>query len=85
MFSQMVYEFPELQGTIGKYYLKKAGYDEAISVASEEHYYPLVSGGVLPNHPLAVCIALADKIDDVMSFFAIGNIPTGSNDPYSFA
>ena len=83
LFSQMVYEFPKLQGIIGEYYINLAGYDADIALAAKEHYYPTTGGGNLPNVALAIGASLADKLDDLLAFLAIGIVPSGSNDPYA--
>ncbi|NOX40990.1 MAG: glycine--tRNA ligase subunit beta [Alphaproteobacteria bacterium] len=81
--SEMVYEFPELQGTMGKYYARAAGLDEAVASACEEHYSPLGPNDTVPTAPVSVAVALADKIDTLTGFWAIGEKPTGSKDPFA--
>jgi len=79
----MVYEFPELQGVMGREYAKAEGIDEEIAVAIDEHYRPRFSGDLLPSNDIATCVAIADKIETITAFFAIGKVPTGSEDPFS--
>ncbi len=81
--SEMVYEFPELQGTMGKYYARAAGHDDGVPEACEEHYSPLGPSDAVPTHPVSVAVALADKIDTLCGFWAIDEKPTGSKDPYA--
>ena len=81
--SEMVYEFPELQGTMGKYYARAAGHDSGVPEACEEHYSPLGPSDGVPTHPVSVAVALADKIDTLTGFWAIDEKPTGSKDPYA--
>ena len=81
--SEMVYEFPELQGTMGKYYAQKADLDDAIATACEAHYSPLGPSDVVPSAPVSVAVALADKIDTLTGFWAIDEKPTGSKDPFA--
>ena len=81
--SQMVYEFPELQGRMGRLYAEEAGEDEAVSRAIEEHYSPLGPTDAVPTAPVSVAVALADKLDTLTGFWAIDEKPTGSKDPYA--
>lgn len=81
--SEMVYEFPELQGTMGKYYALEAGLDSAIAAVAEEHYAPLGPTDDVPTAPLSVAVALADKLDLLTGFWAIDEKPTGSKDPFA--
>ncbi len=81
--SEMVYEFPELQGVMGKYYAKKAGLPDEVAAACEEHYRPLGPGDQVPSAPVSVAVALADKIDTLTGFWAIDEKPTGSKDPFA--
>ena len=81
--SHVVYEFPELQGIIGEYYAKAAGEDPAVAAAIREHYLPRFAGDELPETRPGVAVALADKIDTLLAFFAIGQIPSGSQDPFA--
>ncbi len=80
--SDMVFEYPELQGIMGRIYSKVAGESDEISKAIEQHYWPLSASGTLPENILSVVVSLADKIDTVVADFAIGLEPSGSADPY---
>lgn len=80
--SGMVGEFPELQGLMGRYYAEAAGTKPEIAVAIEEHYKPKGAGDDVPTAPVSVAVALADKIDQLVGFWAIDEKPTGSGDPY---
>ncbi|MBP7000138.1 glycine--tRNA ligase subunit beta [Amaricoccus sp.] len=81
--SAMVYEFPELQGVMGRYYAAAAGERPEIAAAAQEHYAPLGPTDAVPTAPVSVAVALADKIDMLASFWAIGEKPTGSGDPFA--
>ncbi|EEE38771.1 glycyl-tRNA synthetase, beta subunit [Rhodobacteraceae bacterium KLH11] len=81
--SQMVYEFPELQGLMGRYYLEAAGMRAELAAVAEEHYSPLGPSDDVPTAPLSVTVALADKLDTLTSFWAIDEKPTGSKDPFA--
>lgn len=81
--SRVVYEFPELQGIIGEYYAQAAGEDGRVSTAIREHYLPRFAGDELPESKIGLAVALADKIDSMTGFFALGMIPSGSQDPYA--
>ncbi|MEL6465474.1 MAG: glycine--tRNA ligase subunit beta [Pseudomonadota bacterium] len=81
--SEMVYEFPELQGIMGKYYAKAAGHDDGVPEACEDHYSPLGPSDDVPNAPVSVAVALADKLDTLTGFWAIDEKPTGSKDPFA--
>jgi glycyl-tRNA synthetase beta chain len=81
--SQMVYEFPELQGTMGKYYARAAGLADGVPEACEEHYSPQGPSDMVPSAPVSVAVALADKLDMLTGFWAIGEKPTGSKDPFA--
>ncbi len=81
--SQMVYEFPELQGVMGKYYASKSGETTAVAEAIAAHYSPLGPSDQVPVDPVAVTVALADKIDRLASFWVIDEKPTGSKDPFA--
>ncbi|WP_415403572.1 glycine--tRNA ligase subunit beta [Tateyamaria sp. SN3-11] len=81
--SEMVYEFPELQGLMGRYYIEASGRDAAISAAAEEHYSPLGPSDDVPTAPVSVAVALADKLDTLTGFWAIDEKPTGSKDPFA--
>lgn len=81
--TNMVGEFPELQGIMGEKYALMQGEKPAVATAIREHYLPASSDGALPETNVGAVLAIADKLDSVMSFFAVGMIPTGSNDPYA--
>ncbi|PZD93928.1 glycine--tRNA ligase subunit beta [Paenibacillus sambharensis] len=81
--TQMVYEFPELQGIMGEDYARKAGESEAVSRALFEHYQPRFAGDRAPGSLVGAVVALADKMDTIAGCFSIGIIPTGSQDPYA--
>ncbi|MBD2869495.1 glycine--tRNA ligase subunit beta [Paenibacillus arenilitoris] len=81
--SQMVYEFPELQGIMGEDYARKAGEREEVAKAVNEHYQPRFSGDLAPSLLTGAIVSLADKIDTIVGCFSIGIIPTGSQDPYA--
>jgi glycyl-tRNA synthetase beta chain len=83
LLTDMVGEFPELQGLMGKYYARAVHEDESVAVACEEHYKPLGPSDRVPSNPVSVAVALADKIDTLVGFWAIGEKPTGSKDPYA--
>jgi glycyl-tRNA synthetase beta chain len=81
--SEMVYEFPELQGLMGSYYAKAAGKSDAIAAAAQEHYAPLGPSDDVPTAPVSIAVALAEKIDKLTGFWAIDEKPTGSKDPFA--
>ncbi len=81
--SEMVYEFPELQGVMGKYYALEAGLPEAVANACEMHYSPLGPTDDVPTEPVSIAVALADKLDTLTGFWAIDEKPTGSKDPFA--
>ncbi len=81
--TQAVFEFPELQGIMGREYAKAEGINGVVAQAIDEHYRPRFSGDSLPSTPVATCVALADKIDTLAGCFALGMIPSGSEDPFS--
>jgi glycyl-tRNA synthetase beta chain len=83
LLTEMVGEFPELQGLMGKYYARAQGDDESVAAACEDHYKPLGPGDRVPTDPVSVAVALADKIDTLVGFWAIDEKPTGSKDPYA--
>ena len=80
--SGMVGEFPELQGLMGRYYAEAEHMHPKIAAAIEEHYKPKGAGDSVPKEPVSVAVALADKLDTLVGFWAIGEKPTGSGDPY---
>ena len=81
--SEMVYEFPELQGVMGEYYAQHAQLSDEIAAVAREHYQPLGPSDEVPSAPLSVAVALADKIDTLSGFWAIDEKPTGSKDPFA--
>ncbi len=81
--TEAVGEFPELQGLMGRYYAKLQGEHPSVQAAIEEHYKPLGPGDQVPRDPVAICVALADKLDMLVGFWAIDEKPTGSKDPYA--
>lgn len=81
--SEMVGEFPELQGVMGRYYARAQGEDASVAEAIEDHYKPQGPSDRVPSGPVAISVALADKLDLLTGFFAIGEKPTGSKDPYA--
>ncbi|HBB85504.1 MAG TPA: glycine--tRNA ligase subunit beta, partial [Sulfitobacter sp.] len=81
--SEMVYEFPELQGLMGSYYARKAGMSDAVADAAKDHYAPLGPSDDVPTAPVAIAVALAEKIDKLTGFWAIDEKPTGSKDPFA--
>ncbi len=83
LLTDMVGEFPELQGLMGKYYARAQGEEESVAVACEEHYKPLGPADRVPSDPVSIAVALADKIDTLVGFWVIDERPTGSKDPYA--
>ncbi|ATW04847.1 glycine--tRNA ligase subunit beta [Sphingorhabdus sp. YGSMI21] len=81
--TEMVGEFPELQGLMGGYYAEKEGLPAEVSHAIRDHYKPVGQGDEVPTDPVTVCVSLADKLDTLFSFFDIGLYPTGSKDPFA--
>ncbi|MCY1127756.1 glycine--tRNA ligase subunit beta [Frigidibacter sp. RF13] len=81
--SGMVGEFPELQGTMGRYYTLEAGEAPEVANAARDHYSPLGPSDAVPSVPVSVAVALADKIDTLTGFWAIDEKPTGSKDPFA--
>ena len=79
----MVGEFDELQGVMGEKYALLAGEDAKVATSIREHYLPISADGVLPETELGAVLAIADKLDTLLSFFTVGLIPSGSNDPYA--
>ncbi|WP_353855204.1 glycine--tRNA ligase subunit beta [Bacillus sp. Bos-x628] len=80
--TQMVYEFPELQGIMGEKYAKALGEHEEVAKSMNEHYMPRFAGDKAPSTFIGAIVAIADKLDSICSFFSIGMVPTGSQDPY---
>ena len=83
LLTDVVGEFPELQGLMGKYYAQAQGEDEAVANACEDHYKPKGPDDMVPGDPVSIAVALADKIDTLVGFWAIDEKPTGSKDPYA--
>ena len=83
LLTEIVGEFPELQGLMGRYYAEEQGEDEAVAHACEDHYKPKGPDDLVPSDPVSVAVALADKIDTLVGFWAIGENPTGSKDPFA--
>jgi glycyl-tRNA synthetase beta chain len=81
--TEVVGEFPEVQGLMGKYYALAQGEDAAVAAACEDHYKPQGPADRVPTDPISVAVALADKIDTLVGFWAIDEKPTGSKDPYA--
>jgi glycyl-tRNA synthetase beta chain len=83
LLTEVVGEFPELQGLMGKYYAQAQGEDEAVAHAIEDHYRPKGPDDLVPADPVSVAVALADKIDTLVCFWDINEIPTSSKDPFA--
>ena len=83
LLTEVVGEFPEVQGTMGKYYALAQGEDASVAAAIEEHYKPVGPSDRVPSDPVSIAVALADKFDTLVGFWAIGEKPTGSKDPYA--
>jgi glycyl-tRNA synthetase beta chain len=83
LLTEVVGEFPELQGLMGKYYALAQGEDRSVAAASEEHYKPQGPNDRVPTDKVSIAVALADKIDTMVGFWAIDEKPTGSKDPYA--
>jgi glycyl-tRNA synthetase beta chain len=83
LLTDMVGEFPELQGIMGRYYAQHDGLADDIAFAIEDHYKPRFSGDELPRNPVGVCVALADKLETLVGLFGIGEKPTGDKDPFA--
>ncbi|MCK1719229.1 glycine--tRNA ligase subunit beta [Bradyrhizobium sp. 141] len=83
LLTEVVGEFPEVQGLMGKYYALAQGEDASVAAACEEHYKPQGPADRVPTDPVSIAIALADKIDTLVGFWAIDEKPTGSKDPYA--
>lgn len=83
LLSNMVYEFPELQGIMGRYYAQKSGEETEVSEAIWEHYLPRFAGDILPSTATGTALSLAEKLDNLVGCFCIGIKPTGSQDPYA--
>jgi glycyl-tRNA synthetase beta chain len=83
LLTEMVGEFPELQGLMGRYYAEEQGEDEAVAHACEDHYKPKGPDDLVPSEVVSIAVALADKIDVLVGFWAIDEKPTGSKDPFA--
>ena len=83
LITDMVGEFPELQGTMGRYYALHDGEAPVVADAIAQHYQPRFSGDALPDSPVALAIALADKLETLAGLFSIGQVPTGDKDPFA--
>ena len=81
--SELVQEFPDLQGTIGKHYALHQKEEEEVAIAIEEHWLPKSEGGVLPESRTGILLSLSDKLDNLISYFKVGLKPTSSSDPYA--
>ena len=79
----MVYEFPELQGLMGRYYAEAAGVEQEVANACEQHWQPLGPSDDVPTEAVSATVALADKLDTLCGFWAIDEKPTGSKDPFA--
>lgn len=80
--TDMVGEFPELQGIMGRYYAQHEGLDNEVAFAIEDHYKPRFAGDELPRNQVGICVALADKLETLVGLFSIGEKPTGDKDPF---
>jgi glycyl-tRNA synthetase beta chain len=83
LLTEVVGEFPELQGLMGKYYAEEQDEDEAVAHACEDHYKPKGPDDLVPSDPVSIAVALADKIDTLVGFWLIAEKPTGSKDPFA--
>ena len=83
LLTDMVGEFPELQGIMGGYYARHDGLAADVAEAIEDHYKPRFAGDALPRNPVGVVVALADKLETLVGMFGIGNLPTGDKDPFA--
>ncbi len=83
LLTDMVGEFPELQGTMGAYYARHDGLSDDIATAIEDHYKPRFAGDALPRNLVGLTVALADKLETLVGMFGIGNLPTGDKDPFA--
>ncbi len=81
--TDMVGEFPELQGIMGRYYAQHEGLDDDVAFAIEDHYKPRFAGDDLPRNPVSITVALADKLETLVGLFSIGEKPTGDKDPFA--
>jgi len=83
LMTDMVGEFSELQGIMGRYYAQHEGLDNGIAFAIEDHYKPRFAGDTLPRNEIGICLALADKLVTLVDMFSIGELPTGDKDPFA--
>ncbi|PPC94804.1 MAG: glycine--tRNA ligase subunit beta [Methylotenera sp.] len=83
LITDMVGEFPELQGIMGRYYAQHEGLNDDIAFAIEDHYKPRFAGDSLPRNQVGICVALADKLETLVGLFSIGEKPTGDKDPFA--
>lgn len=83
LLTQMVYEFPELQGVMGYYYAQKFGFEPLVALCIKEQYLPIGEDSMLPSHIISAIVALSVKLDNIFSLFSIGKIPSGSKDPFA--
>jgi glycyl-tRNA synthetase beta chain len=83
LITDMVGEFPELQGVMGGYYARHDGESEAVAFAIEDHYKPRFAGDALPRNDVGICVALADKIEAIVGLFSVGERPSGDKDPFA--
>ena len=83
LITDMVGEFPGLQGIMGRYYAQYEGLDDEVAFAIEDHYKPCFSGDELPRSQVGICVALADKLETLVGLFSIGEKPTGDKDPFA--
>ncbi len=83
LLTDMVGEFPELQGVMGGYYARHDGETEAVAFAIEDHYRPRFAGDALPRHEVGLVVALADKLETLVGLFGVGQAPTGDKDPFA--
>jgi glycyl-tRNA synthetase beta chain len=81
--TEMVGEFPELQGLMGGYYARAEGLPDAVADAIRDHYKPVGQGDEVPTAPVTVAVSLADKLDTLVGFFGIAERPSGSRDPFA--
>ena len=83
LMSDLVGEFPELQGIMGGYFAEAQGFDKEISLAVSEHYLPIGMDSVIPRKPYSVALSISDKLDSLVGFFGINLKPSSSKDPYA--
>ena len=83
LMTEMVMEFPDVQGVMGMHYARIDGEDEAVALAQNEQYMPRFSGDSLPTHPVGQAVSLADKLDTLVGIFGIGQLPKGDKDPFA--